>query len=242
MAERQDRPTRNVITISLQYGSDGFEVARQLAARLQWQLVDEEITCQVAQRMDLTDAETALYNERAFSLFDRFLFIMRYTSPQGAEAWASGSDIYCLSLREQELFYRDTQHEIVETIASGQGKIIIGHAAQAILAGQASVFHLRVVAPLAQRVCTVMRKERLNEKEALTRIRRKDRQLAHYLRAHYRCEVDDPQWYDLVLNGRALDMESQLDLLCQVLAAPETTGQPAPGGQRFLSVPSARGR
>jgi len=49
-----------VITISRQYGAGGSEVARLVAARLGWSVVDNEIIDRVAERANLSPVEHAV--------------------------------------------------------------------------------------------------------------------------------------------------------------------------------------
>jgi hypothetical protein len=60
-----------VITISRQYGAGGSEVARLIAARLGWSVVDNEIIDRVAERAGLSPVDVARQEERAPSFIER---------------------------------------------------------------------------------------------------------------------------------------------------------------------------
>jgi len=45
------------VTISREYGSGGGEIARRLATRLGWRLVDHEIIVQLAHKLGISEEE-----------------------------------------------------------------------------------------------------------------------------------------------------------------------------------------
>ncbi len=215
--QQQQTPQICAITISQQYGSDGYKIAVKLALRLQWILTDHDIVTQVAHRLNLTEEEAAFYDEHTFSFIDRVLFSMRFTAAEGAEAWAASPYIMPLSLQMQERLYRETLRHVVESTACAGNKVIVGHGVQMILANHPDVLHIRIVAPFVQRVTYAMQREHLDNADAHAYIRQEDRRLAQYLRSQYHRDVNDPLLYDLVINSNALDVESQVDVICLAL-------------------------
>lgn len=206
----------NVITISQQYGSDGYKLAARLAYKLHWFLVEDAIARQVASQLDMTEEEAIIYDERALSAVDRFLLSMQVSTATGLEVWPSGQ-IPSGSPRRQERLYREKLRDVIEALASSGQRVIVGHGAQVVLEMYPNVLHVRVVAPLYQRIRYVMQREQLSEEQAYAHIRRKDRQFAHYIRAWYHRDIDDPLLYDLVVNSNTFNIESQADLICRAL-------------------------
>lgn len=224
------------ITFSQQYGSGGERIASQLAERLQWLVTDQEVVARVACLLDITEEEAAIYDRHAFSLLDRFLCHMRYTTPESMEAWASSPFILPLSLRAQERTYRETRQHVLEELAHAGSRIILGHAGQKVLAGRPDVLHIRVVAPDEARVRSIMRQECLDEAAARARVRQRDRHWQRYYQHHYKCDFNDPLLYDLVLNSSALDTESQVDLICVALGRKARPTQKARETARLVLV------
>ena len=213
----QEHPSAiKIITVSSQAGSGGEKIAVKLALQLGWRLVDQEIPARVAEQLGLPGAETVVYNERTFGLFDRFLISMRYSSPQSTESWAAASTLP-LSYEAQERQYRKAEERIIKSIAQAGRCVIIGHAAQIRLAQRSDALHIRIVAPLARRIGYVMQQEHLSMRQAASFVKRRERRLAHYIRQLAHCEINDPSLYDLVINSHALDSESQVRLICQTL-------------------------
>jgi cytidylate kinase len=91
--------------------------------------------------------------------------------------------------------------------------VIVGRAAQVILAGQRDVLHVRVVASIEQRIPYVMLREGLDQDAARKRIQTKDRDRVRYLQTKYRFHPEDPHLYDLVLNSNIIDLDSIVDLI-----------------------------
>ncbi|HEY0752537.1 MAG TPA: cytidylate kinase-like family protein [Ktedonobacteraceae bacterium] len=205
-----------IVTISSQYGSGGEKTAVKLALRLGWRLVDQEIPAQVAEQLEMPTAETAVYNERTFGLFDRFLIFMRYSSHQAIETWAAASTMP-LSYEAQEQQYRKAEERILKNIAQAGRCVIIGHAAQIRLAHRPDALHIRFVAPLTRRISYIMQQEHLSMSQAISLIKRKERKLEQYIRQLSGYEINDPLLYDLMINSHALDSENQIKLICQTL-------------------------
>jgi cytidylate kinase len=61
-----------VITISREYGAGGGEVARKLAERLGWTVLDRELLHQAAEIEHVPDADLERLDEKAISMADRF--------------------------------------------------------------------------------------------------------------------------------------------------------------------------
>ena len=132
------------------------------------------------------------------------------------EAWASQFTMP-ITARIQECLYHEALQQTIKMAAHTDNTVIVGHGTQVLLAAWPDALHIRVIASLEQRVNTVMQSERLSRPQAHMRIQRKDGDQARYFRSQYRCDVNDPLLYDLVLNSSALTLESQIDLICLAL-------------------------
>lgn len=213
-----DNPGRSVITITQQYGCGGHVVAAKLAYRLRWTLSGQhEIAAAVADKLGLTFDQIRIHNERSFTFFDHFLLSMRYATAEGIECWANQAN-FTLLPEVQEWLYHKTLREIIEARACNGRQIIVGHGAQALLAGRLDVLHVRLIAPWEQRVHHALYHECLENKAyAHAFLQRKDRRLAHYMRSRYRRNLDDPLLYDLVINSGTLACEDQVSQIIHAL-------------------------
>src|SRR3979490_871704 len=56
-----------IVTIEREFGSGGGGIACELARRLGWKLWDQQLTCEIAKRAQVTEAAVALCDERVDS-------------------------------------------------------------------------------------------------------------------------------------------------------------------------------
>ena len=203
----------SAITISRQYGSGGGEIAVRLAQQLQWQLIDHEIVAHVARDMGITEEEAEIHDEHVESFISRVLGSMQLAAPE----LLASVPVVPVSPRMQERLYREALRRVVETAAETGNSVIVGRGAQVLLANRRDILHIRVVAPLEQRVRYVMRRESLNEANARARIQQKDHDRAYSLQMQYHRDVNDPVLYDLVVNSGVLDLESLVELIMLAL-------------------------
>ena len=208
--QHQQQPVREMraITISRQYGSGGGEVATRLSLRLRWQLIDHEIVAQVARKLGITEEEARVYDEHVEGFIMRALNALQIAMPVLPSATTPS---------RYELVYNEAVRNVVETAAGAGHVVIVGRAAQAVLADRRDVLHVRVVAPMRQRVNYVMRREGLDEAAAQSRVNLKDRDRTRYIQSQFAFDVNDPMLYDLVINTRVLSLDSAVDLVLLAL-------------------------
>lgn len=218
------------ITISRTYGSGGGEIAARLAHRLNWQLIDHQIVAEVAHRLGITAEEAEAHDERVEGFIARVLNSMQLSSPE----LLNTIPVSAVPSALQEDAYREALHYVVETAANAGHAVIVGRGAQVLLANRRDVLHVRVVAPLPERIIYVARREGLNEADARARIQLKDRDRLRYLQTQYHIDPDDPLLYDLVINTAVLDLDTAVGLICSALEDKARklsvpTGQLGPG-------------
>ncbi len=198
------------ITISREYGSGGGEIAARLAKRLGWQLVDHEVVVQVAQHLGCSVEEAAAYDERAEGLVTRILNTLQVVPPPTPV-------MVPVQLTIDSRTYNEARRRIIYGAVTAGNVVIVGRGAQVLLARKRNVLHVRVVAPLEQRVAYVMQREGLSQAQARARIQLKDRDRIRYLQAEHHQDPQDAHLYDLVVNTSVLDLDSVVDLICLAL-------------------------
>jgi len=207
---QQHTPDMSAITISRQYGSGGGEVAARLAQRLQWQLIDHEIVARVAHTLGITEEEASMHDERVEGFVARALNALQLAVPVVPIPPTTAP------AQEERVYNEALQKVVVMAVKTGH-VVIVGRAAQAILANRRDVLHVRIVAPLKQRITYVARREGLDEAAVQARIQLKDRDRTRYLQSQYHFDVNDPLLYDLVINTGVIDLDSTVDLVCIAL-------------------------
>jgi cytidylate kinase len=171
--------------------------------KLGWQVYDQELLEYMAQ-------DTVVRQE----LFDSL--------PPAASAW--------LEARLEELLRQQnlSQHPSVLSLArvtlalgAGGGVVLIGRGAGCILP-RASTLHVRVVAPLEERVAFMSQWLRLTVAEAAERVRLRDARRAEFVQTHFHRRTDDVHQFDLVLNSSLLGEELGAELVAQAARARAT--------------------
>jgi CMP/dCMP kinase len=212
MNNQQSQSTQMcAITISREYGSGGGEVARRLAAKLGWQLIDHEVVVRVAHALGVSEHEAEEQDEYAQSTLTRILTSISNVEPA---MMVEVPDVFSTS----EESYHEALVNVVCAAARSGHMVIVGRGSQEILADRKDVLHVRIVAPMDKRITYVMQRENIDRDSAKARIEQKDRHRERYLQTHYHKSSSDALLYDLVLNSGILSLDSIVDIICQTLA------------------------
>jgi CMP/dCMP kinase len=195
-----------VVTISRQYGSGGGEVAVRLAHRLGWQVLDHAVVEEVAESLNLTQPEAEERDERAQSFVVSLIAGARLMGNVGLQ----GDDHPVSGLADLDIYAR-TVRGVIESAASIGNVVIIGRAAQFVLANRPDALHVRIIAPLEQRIAYVAHREQLDHAAARARILTKDSDREHYAQDVFAGDWNDEMLYDLAINTGGLDLDSVVD-------------------------------
>jgi cytidylate kinase len=190
-----------IITISRQFGAGGSEVARRVAAELDWRLVDNELIDRVAARAGLPAEEVARMEERAPGFVERLARALARSAPELFPRQAEK-----VPEPEEDTLVRVTESVVAEIAAEGR-VVLVGRAAAAVLEGDHDALHVKLVAPVPFRIRTAA--ERLGrEPHVVERILQEtDATRARYQRQHYGRDWDDPTGYHMVLNTERLGFD-----------------------------------
>ncbi|GCE05120.1 cytidylate kinase-like family protein [Dictyobacter aurantiacus] len=197
------------ITISREYGSGGGEIARRLAEKLQWQLIDHEFVVRIAHMLGVSEYEVEQQDEYSQGTISRILSSMRSIDPALL--------VDTSNMETSEEGYHQALVSVVQAAAREGHAVIVGRGSQKILENIRAVLHVRIIAPLEKRITYVVQREGLNHDLARDRVLQKDRHRERYLQAHYRANSSDAHLYDLVLNTSVIDLDSAVDLICLAL-------------------------
>jgi CMP/dCMP kinase len=208
--DRKNISQMRAITISREYGSGGGEIARRLAQRLQWQLVDHEIVVRVAQELGMSEAEAEAQDEYSETVATRILNSLQAIQP-------ALFAITPLPVTMDTPSYQEALSRVVEGAVASGHVIIVGRGAQVLLEQHRDVLHVRIVAPLEQRITYVMRREGINHDEARIRIQVKDQDRMRYIQSVHRRHSDDALLYDVTLNTAVLSLDQVVELVAVAL-------------------------
>jgi cytidylate kinase len=193
-------PRGLTVALSREAGSRGASIARRVSTQLGWDIYTQEMIEVLAQ-------EGALHHEIAHEL------------PPGATAWVD--DRLQQLLEEQSISRNPQVMELARVIAllGAQGEVVLlGRGAGCVLP-RASTLHVRLVAPLADRVAYIGQCLRLTDEEAEDQVRRRDHRRAEFLSTHFHRRPGDAHQYDMVLNTGFLGEENCAELIVQAAKA-----------------------
>lgn len=194
--KQMSRSTRQqpVITISSAYGSHGLMIGKMVADVLGLDLFDRQLVEQIATSASVREKVVQSLDER---LQD---WISEHIAGQFEGEVFSSSDF----LRHLSM--------VVLTIGRHGNAIIIGRGAQFIL-DPGSTLRVRTTAPLAARVEAIAQLETLLPAQAQEEVLRKDAERRSFALKHFKCDVSQPQHYDLVLNTSQGTLPHHADLV-----------------------------
>lgn len=208
-----------VITLSRQYGSGGDEIATWLSDKLQYPLFDKTLIDQAAAQAGLLQKEVLDFSEenhKITTFLDRLL--NRVSVSTYARSWEYPEMI---ETPIEEPLDESTMLQLVQkavTTACDTGNIIIvGRGSQAILKDKTGVIHVRVIAPLEDRIQRVKdlikrtnqiyRADLETRREAQDVITNRDLISADYIKRFYGEDWGDPLLYTLVVNTGTMTIE-----------------------------------
>ena len=196
-----------IITLSRQFGAGGSEVARRVAAGLGWRVVDNDLIDRVAQRSGLPPKEVARREERAPGFLERLTRALARSVP---ELFPNPAEK--VPEPEEAELVRVTEAVVAELAAQGR-VVLVGRAGSAVLRGAHDALHVKLVAPVAERLQTAVQRLGLDSKEAEKVLQETDANRGRYVKQHYGRDWEDATNYHMVLNTGALGLEGATELI-----------------------------
>ncbi|GAB4450887.1 MAG: cytidylate kinase-like family protein [Anaerolineae bacterium] len=210
-----------IITISRQFGSGGDEVASQVAQRLGYRVFDKAMMAQAAADMELVEGAFVDFSEDTYKMQG---FLDRLLSPSTVaqvKTWVTNER----GAKVPEVVNLDEAHSTTLVSATinlayqRDNMVIVGRGGQAILKERADVLHVRIVAPMNERVQRLVDRANMSYGGAKDAALRHDIASADYLKRFYDIDWADPLHYALVLNTGHLG----IDLACTLIVRAVST-------------------
>src|SRR5256712_13272479 len=191
-----------VITVTRQYGSGGSDIARLVAERLGWELVDNQFVEAVARRAGVPPDEVAQREERAPGLLERLARTLAVASPEMFIAQAAVPRVE----QDEATLVKVTERVIAEAATHGR-VVLVGRGAQAVLGNRPDALHVYVVASKAFRMKLAVERlgadpahgERVGDET--------DRQPDQYVKTYYGRHRHAVTNYELVVSPHKLGFE-----------------------------------
>lgn len=204
----------DLITLSREYGAGASELASLLGERLGWRVLDSEIPLAVAGRLGIPSVSLEDWDEHAPGLLESLGNALLLGSPELLVDPA-------VAARPHPRDVANATTELLREAASSPPLIIVGHGAQSIFAGRPRSLHVRLVAPLRDRVRRIMTRRSSTEQEARGIAEHVDRDRALYVKDYLHRDVRDPQLYDVQINTGKVAMVEAVELVVRLVEAKE---------------------
>ncbi|HTJ00257.1 MAG TPA: cytidylate kinase-like family protein [Dongiaceae bacterium] len=194
---------KRAVTLSRQSGCGAHAVAEKLAEYLQarmplpdcaWTVFDRDLMERVLMDHHLPTRMAQYMPEDRISQIDDIMH-----------------DLFCL--RPDSWTLVEQTAETILRLAELGGVIIVGRGANVITAKLPQLVHVRLVAPLEQRVAAMQHYEQLAPNQARERIAREDGGRRRYLKSYFDRDIDDPLLYHLVINTGLVSLETTAQMI-----------------------------
>ena len=210
-----------VVTISRRFGSGGDEIAGRVCELLGYRYFDKALMAQVATEMGLAEGEIVDFSEDIYemrSFLERlFRTPRKITQLEAIPEDRPGSVIAVVEKLDEAHSIALVQSTI--QAASNEGNVvIIGRGGQAILKDKPDVLHVRIEAPLDNRVQRLCDRANFSLGGAHDTAIKRDRASADYLKRFYDIDWEDSLLYDLVINTGRVDIEAAAQLIVKAVS------------------------
>jgi len=205
--------TCSVVCVSHATGSGGEKIGKQVAERLGYLYLDEEIVARAAAQGGL-EARDIADEEQRRSFARRVLEVL---AEGGGDAWMLGTGAAAAMESVRPADIRALIRETVAQTAARGRVVIVAHAASYAIEPSASLRVLVTPSPKtrARRVAT---KEAVGEAHAVRTIKDADAARRDYLKRFYGVDRETPTDYDLVINTDVFSTEQAADIVSQAAA------------------------
>ena len=196
-----------VVTISNRYGCGAIAIAHLVAARLEYEYVDEQLPVVVAKRLMTSAVAVESAEDVGKSVSERMLRALESGTPELRNLPRESFDEECL---------REVQEAVREYAAHGNA-VIVGRGANAILGRRPDVLRVFMHAPKDWRIHHVMEGHRVDEKTATAEVERIDRARTEYMHAYYGLKWTDPGNYDMCIDTSAFGPQGSADIIVRAV-------------------------
>lgn len=196
-----------LITISNRYGCGAVAIAHDVAQRLGYVYVDDQLPVVVAKRLKTSPQAVVSAENLGGSMSERMLRALESGTPELRAPEAVNFDRECV---------RQLQEAVREYAAHGN-VVIVGRAANAILGRRPDLLRVFLHAPRDWRIRRIVEGHGVGEKAAAAEVDRIDRARGEYVRTYYGLHWGDPENYDISIDTSTFGPERSAALIIQAL-------------------------
>ena len=182
-----------IITVEREYGAGGSLVAAEVARRKGWELVDQQLTSEIAKLASVDSSVVARCEEKVDPLVHRL-----------AKVFWRGSYERSLPIADDKIFDADKlvhlAHRVIEEKAKHGHCVIVGRGAPYILRKRHDTFRVFVFGSRDEKIRRLIRLK-MQPKEAEEMVSAIDHERALFIRKYYNAEWPCRILYHMMLNS-----------------------------------------
>ena len=198
-----------IIAVEREYGAGGSLVAAELAHRKSWQLLDQQLTGEIARMAAVDRKVVARCDEKVDPLMHRL-----------AKVFWRGSYERALPVTEHQIFDADMMvdlaHRLIEEKAREGSCVIVGRGAPYILRDRPDTFRIFVYGSREEKIKRMLRLN-MSEREATEMVDTIDHERAAFVRKYFNAEWPCRRLYHMMLNSD-LGLEFVSDTILSVMS------------------------
>ena len=211
-----------VITVEREYGAGGSLVAAELARHKGWQLLDQQLTCEIAKLASVEESAVACREEKCDPLLHRL-----------AKVFWRGSYERSLPISDDKIFDADElvelAHRVIDKKAHEGNCVIVGRGAPYILRARPDAFHVFVYGSREKKIERLV-KLKMKEKDAVEMVDTIDKERAAFVRKYFNAEWPCRRLYHLMLNSDS-GIEHAINTVLATMDSLERQGNVQPPGR-----------
>jgi cytidylate kinase len=204
-----------IISVEREYGCGAPNIAQSIADRLGWKLWDQEITEQIARRLNCKAEHVEAREERCDSMFYRLI----KTFMRGSfEPRVDTANMELLDAEHLALLFE----KVVAEIADRGNAVIVGRGAAWFLRDRDDAFHAFLYAPYHEKLRRLLESGQ-SQDEAEQMLESVDRERAAFVRKYYGKEWPDRSLYNMMMNT-AIGDDTVIETILSVVEAMNRAG------------------
>ena len=182
-----------IITVEREYGAGGSLVAAELAHRKGWQLLDQQLTGEIARMAAVDHKIVARCDEKVDTLMHRL-----------AKVFWRGSYERALPVADHHIFDADMMvdlaHRLMKEKAQEGNCVIVGRGAPYILRDRPDTFRVFVYGSRDEKIKRMVRLK-MSEKEATDMVDTIDQERSAFVRKYFNAEWPCRRLYHMMVNS-----------------------------------------
>ncbi len=193
-----------IITIGRQLGSNGREIGRKLAQKLDVPFYDKELIVEAAKQSGLSEKIFENADEKPTN---SFLYSLVMSMQPGSGLYNHYNDF----LNNDNIF--KIQSDVIREIADRGSCIIVGRCADYVLRERENLVKIFIHAGLDTRTKRIAERDGVSEKDAHNAVLKADKRRGNYYNFYTNKVWGEVKNYDISLDSGKIDMEKCVELL-----------------------------